>query len=296
MRSPCFSVRRWRSSVVLPAPRKPVRMETGTDDDSLAIDSLAQPRRGVRFSSVVGFDFSSLLFLFPWFAPCARKGRTSRSHRKNQWISSIFQLPPSRRRAPRQAENQRHHVQQKHQQQLENASKFILFWSPGALPETKPQKCSPAGSPGGSGALLARLLEAEIDQLSAPRGPQEAPHEFVGPLGRPRAAAKSDLRRSRRPPWAHMAPRSSQDPSGPSFWTLRPPSLGAFSIHFLRLPASFFEALPLPWVVLFRVRVRLRSMFRGLRRFNFASLKPSMPESLGGRRGSRSDMNYCMTR
>ena len=59
----------------------------------------------------------------------------------------------------------------------------------------------------------------------------------------------------------------------------------------VRLPASFFEALPLPWVVLFRVRVRLRSMFRGLRRFNFASLKPSMPESLGGRRGSRSDMN-----
>ena len=232
-----------------------------------------------------------MFFLFPWFAPCARKGRTSRSHRKNQWILSIFQLPPSRRRAPRQAENQRHHVQKQHQKTLEKASNFTLCWSPGALPETKPQKCSPAGSPGGSGALLARLLEAEIDQLSAPRGPQEAPHEFFGPPGRPRAAAKSDLRRSRRPPWAHMAPRSSQDPSGPSFWTLRPPSPGAFSIHFLRFPASFFEALSLPWVVLFRVRVRLRSMFRGLRRFNFASLKPSMPESLGGRRGSRSDMN-----
>ena len=68
----------------------------------------------------------------------------------------------------------------------------------------------------------SRLLEAEIDQLFGPRGPQEAPHEFFGPPGRPRAAAKSDLRRSRRPPWAHMAPRSSQDPSGPSFWTLRP--------------------------------------------------------------------------
>ena len=46
-----------------------------------------------------------------------------------------------------------------------------------------------------------------------------------------------------------------------------------------------------PGVVLFRVHVRPRSMFWGLRRFNFASLKPSMPESLGGRRGSRSDMN-----
>ena len=134
---------------------------------------------------------------------------------------------------------------------LEKASKFTLFWSPGALPETKPQKCSPAGSPGGSGALPAPPPEAEIDQLSAPRGPQEAPHEFFGPPGRPRAAAKSDLRRSRRPPWAHMAPRSSQDPSGPSFWTLRPPSPGAFSIHFLRFPASFFEALSLPWVVFF---------------------------------------------
>ena len=245
------------------------------------------------FSCVFGLDFSSLFFLFPCFAPCARKGRTSRSHRKNQWILSIFQLPPSRRRAPRQAENQRHHVQKQHQKTLEKASNFTLCWSPGALPETMPQKCSPAGSPGGSGALLARLLEAEIDQLSAPRGPQEAPHEFFGPPGRPRAAAKSDLRRSRRPPWAHMAPRSSQDPSGPSFWTLRPPSPGAFSIHFLRFPASFFEALSLPWVVLFRVRVRLRSMFRGLRRFNLASLKPSMPESLGGRRGSRSDMNLA---
>ena len=175
------------------------------------------------FFCVVGLDYSKVFFLFPWFAPCARKGRTSRSHRKNQWISSMFQLPPSRRRAPRQAENQRHHVQKHQQQTLEKASNFILFWSPGALPETKPQKCSPAGSPGGSGALLARLLEAEIDQLSAPRGPQEAPHEFSGPPGRPRAAAKSDLRRSRRPPWAHMAPRSSQDPFGPSFWTLRPP-------------------------------------------------------------------------
>ena len=92
-----------------------------------------------------------------------------------------------------------------------------------------------------------------------------------------RAAAKSDLRRSRRPPWAHMAPRSSQE--------------GAFSIHYLRFPACFFEALPFPWVVLLRVRVRLSSMFWGLRRFNFASVKPSMPESLGGRRGSRSDMN-----
>ena len=56
-------------------------------------------------------------------------------------------------------------------------------------------------------------------------------------------------------PAAHMMPRSSQDPSG---------SLGACSIHFLKLPASFFEALPLPWVALFRVRGRLRSMFREL--------------------------------
>ena len=56
--------------------------------------------------------------------------------------------------------------------------------------------------------------------------------------------------------WAHMAPRSSQDPSGPSFWTLRTPSLGACPIHFLRFPACFFEALTFAWIVLFRVRVR----------------------------------------
>ena len=111
---------------------------------------------------------------------------------------------------------------------LETVSNFTRCWSPGALPETKPQKCSPAGSPGRSGALLARLLEAEIDQLSAPRGPQEAPHDFFGPPGCPRAAAKSDLRRSQRPPWAHMAPRSSQDPSGPS----APPPLKHFPFIF----------------------------------------------------------------
>ena len=119
----------------------------------------------------------------------------------------------------------------------------------------------------------SRLPPRRLKSINFP--PQEAPRRrhmnFCWPPGRPRAAAKSDLRRSRRPPWAHMAPRSSQDPSGPSFWTLRPPSPGAFSIHFLRFPASFFEALSLPWVVLFRVRVRLRSMFRGLRRFNFKS-------------------------
>ena len=126
------------------------------------------------------------------------------------------------------------------QQGLE-ASNFTLFWSPGAPPETKPQKCSPAGSPGGSGALPAPPPEAEIDQLSAPRGPQEAPHEFFGPPGRPRAAAKSDLRRSRRPPWAHMAPRSSQHPSGPSFWTLRPPPLGMFH-SFSEISGLLFES------------------------------------------------------
>ena len=128
--------------------------------------------------------------MFPWFSPCARKGRTSRSHRKYQRIlPSMFRPLPSRRRAPRQAENQRHDVQKHHPKKLENASNFILFWSPGALPETKPQKCSPAGSPGGSGALLAPLPEAEIDQLSAPRGPQEAPHELFRPPGQERFEA-----------------------------------------------------------------------------------------------------------
>ena len=70
----------------------------------------------------------------------------------------------------------------------QNVRKYInyyIFWSPGALPETKPQKCSPAGSPGGSGALLAPLPEAEIDQLCVPRGPQEAPHEFFSASGPP---------------------------------------------------------------------------------------------------------------
>ena len=184
------------------------------------------------FSCVLGLDCSSLFFLFPCFAPCARKGRTSRSHRKNQWMLSIFQLPPSRRRAPRQAENQRHHVQKHYQQTLEKASNFVLFGSPGALPETKPQKCSPAGSPGGSGALLAPLPEAEIDQLSAPRGPQEAPHEFFGPPGRPRAAAKSDLRRSRRPLWAPCGPEAPRIPPDPHFGPSAPPPLGHFPFIF----------------------------------------------------------------
>ena len=84
-----------------------------------------------------------------------------------------------------------------------------------------------------SGTLPGSPREAEIDQLFAPRGPKEASIEFFGAPGRPRAAAKSDLGRSRRPPWAHMAPRSAQEPSGPSFWTLRPPPGSIFR--------SFFE-------------------------------------------------------
>ena len=160
------------------------------------------------FSCVFGLDVSSFFFLFPWFAPCARKVRTSRSHCKNKWNFAFFQLPPSSRRAPRQAENQRHHVQKHHPKTVENTSNFILFWSPGALPETKPQKCSPAGSPGGSGALLAPLPEAAIDQLSAPRGPQEAPHDFFWevtggewvPQGEPAPATCSDAKPGHLPP------------------------------------------------------------------------------------------------
>ena len=151
---------------------------------------------------------------------------------------------------------------------------FYIFLVPGGAPRNEASKML-------SGRLSGRLRGAPgspPDQLSAPRGPQEAPHDFFLASGPPPGRRQE---RFEALPAATL--RGSQNPSGPSFWTLRPPSPGAFSVHFLRFSASFFEALSLPWVVLFRVRVRLRSMFWGLRRLNFASLKASMPESLGGR-------------
>ena len=140
-----------------------------------------------------------------------------------------FEHLPSRRRAPRQAENQRHHVQKHHQQKLENASNFILFWFPGALPETKPQKCSPAGSPGGSGALLAPLPEAEIDQLSAPRGPQEAPHDFCWASGPPPGRRQE---RFEALPAATLGPEAPRRPPDPYFGPSAPPALEHFSLIF----------------------------------------------------------------
>ena len=207
------------------------------------------------FSCVFDFDVSYLFFLFPWFAPCARKGRTSRSHYTNQRISSILQLPPSRRRAPRQAENQRHHVQKHHQKVRKHIECHTLL-VPGGVPRNEASRMFSgrlSGRPRGAPGTPSRKLKS----INFP--PQEAPRMrhmfFFRPLGRPRAAAK----------WAHMTPRSALrtlilDPPPPLPWSI-----------FHSFSESVFEALTFPWVVPFRVRVRPRSIFWGLRRFNFAS-------------------------
>ena len=140
------------------------------------------------FSCVLGFEFSKFFFVFPWFALCARKGRTSRSHRKNQWISSIFHLPRSRRRAPRQAEHQRHHVQERHQKTLEKIQKSHTFEVPGAI-SRQVAKRSPKRHPRGgqNGAKLGPWpppLEAEISSRCVSWPHPRATSEFLGAPGR----------------------------------------------------------------------------------------------------------------
>ena len=92
-------------------------------------------------------------------------------------------------------------------------------WPPGAPPG------APGGAPGGP-------VKLNNGPKSGPRRPQEAPSSFFSPPGPPRAATRSDLRRSWRPPWADMAPRSAPEASEPSFGALRVPS-GSFFSSFL---------------------------------------------------------------
>ena len=53
-----------------------------------------------------------------------------------------------------------------------------------------------------------------------------------------------------------------------------------------------FPFVPCHVLLRFRLRARVRSVFfEGLEALIFEIWKPSIPEALGGRRGSRSDMN-----
>ena len=54
-------------------------------------------------------------------------------------------------------------------------------------------------------------------------GPKRRPAIYFRLRDPPRAATRTDLRRSWRPPWADMAPRSAPEPSEPSFGALRAP-------------------------------------------------------------------------
>ena len=136
------------------------------------------------FSEAFGCDSCSIFFLCNWLPLCARTRRTRSSHRKKQWISSIYQFLPSRRRAPRQAANPSNHVRKHVRTSFKNRRLLILFRLPGGLPEKYPPGKPPGGSPGPSGTLPGP--QAEIDQLFAPRCPQEPPNEFFGASGGPR--------------------------------------------------------------------------------------------------------------
>ena len=73
-------------------------------------------------------------------------------------------------------------------------SAFFMFslWLPGAVP-------------GASGTLPGTPREGEIDQLLAPRGPQEAHHDFFSPPGGARDATRSGFGRP-----LNSAPETSQ--------------------------------------------------------------------------------------
>ena len=54
-----------------------------------------------------------------------------------------------------------------------------------------------------------------------------------------------------------------------------------------------FSFVPCHVLLRFRLRARVRSLFfDGFAALIFQMWKPSIPEALGGRRGSRSDKNY----
>mgnify|MGYP003325415564 CR=1 FL=1 len=172
-------------------------------------------------SCVVGFDVSQLFFLFPWFAPCARKGRTSRSHRKNQWLSSSFQLPPSRRRAPRQAESQRHHVQKHYQKRLENSSKLIRCSSPVALPETTPQLVRERGP-----EYIRKAKQASKASKASKQSKQAKQASNVRERG-PKPSKLSKLSKTRRLDYLKSAPGAANRGKGaPRGIWLKSPAVG----------------------------------------------------------------------
>ena len=147
----------------------------------------------------------------------------------------------------------------------------------------------PGAPPGPSRGAPGRLKSINFSPQEAPR---RRPLNFLGPRavpGPPPRAIWGAPGGHPGPTWRPEVPRS---PPGLHFGPSGPPPRAVFFAHFLKCPAFFLHAFTLPFAVLFRVRVRLRSLFSGLRRFNFESWKPWIPEALGGRRGSRSDKNY----
>ena len=142
-----------------------------------------------------------------------------------------------------------------------------------------------------SGTLPGSPREAETDQLFAPRRPRGRSHVFFSPPGAPRDATKSDLKRSWRPLWAHMAPRGAPEASRPSFETLRAPS-GSIFPSFLMIFRPSFLIRSVSCSCSFSLACSCSLLgFGRLRSLNFENWQPSIPEALGGRRGSRSDKN-----
>ena len=118
-----------------------------------------------------------ILARFSFCAIGCRSARAQGAHAvrtvKNQWISSIYQFLPSRRRAPRQAANPSNHVRKHVRTSFKNLRFLLLFRLPGGLPEKYPPGKPPGGSPGRS---RPPPREAEIDQLFVPRCLMEPPN------------------------------------------------------------------------------------------------------------------------
>ena len=179
------------------------------------------------------------------------------------------------------------------------------FQAPGADFQKYLPKSRAGTSSGASGERPGRPKTAPGGAKSAPRRPQDGPKSRQErPKSRPEAVSE----RPWWPPGPHLPPKRPPKTSRDAFWPPRGSILGPPGLHFLS-PQRLLRSLPGSKRKRKGKRRRKRKAYISawptcsfwlasscsfcvlgrLRSINSESWKPSIPEALGGRRGSRSD-------
>ena len=142
-----------------------------------------------------------------------------------------------------------------------------------------------------SGTLLGTPQEGEICQLFPPGEARSSTNNSFWPPGPPPGAIWSAPGASPGPHGAQKRPRRLQDlildPPG-ALWGAFFFDFGCFFDHLRR---SFLSGSVTCCCSFLRACSCSRFVFGAFEAYDFESWKPSIPEALGGRRGSRSDKN-----